>query len=166
MNRTFRKMLLPIVLLSFHSRPAGMHTNHLLSTTHWLSISKPIFHLKKRMISPNPFFYDKSSKYCYGSECDLMNDVNSSNSSNLRNTVLSVNCRLYIAAKFLLVCDPIFFMNKYDTLKNWWVPIQLTFNQNSMYQVRLSRGIVCFKILISEGKKTICHYEIKIRDNN
>lgn len=120
----------------------------------------------KRMISPNPFFYNKSSKYCYGSECDLMNDVNSSNSSNLRNTVLSVNCRLYIAAKFLLVCDPIFFMNKYDTLKNWWVPIQLTFNQNSMYQVRLSRGIVCFKILISEGKKTICHYEIKIRDNN
>lgn len=106
------------------------------------------------MISPNPFFYNKSSKYCYGSECDLMNDVNSSNSSNLRNTVLSVNCRLYIAAKFLLVCDPIFFMNKYDTLKNWWVPIQLTFNQNSMYQVRLSRGIVCFKILISEGKKT------------
>lgn len=118
------------------------------------------------MISPNPFFYNKSSKYCYGSECDLMNDVNSSNSSNLRNTVLSVNCRLYIAAKFLLVCDPIFFMNKYDTLKNWWVPIQLTFNQNSMYQVRLSRGIVCFKILISEGKKTICHYEIKIREYN
>lgn len=117
------------------------------------------FFIKKRIISPNPFFYNKSSKYCYGSECDLMNDVNSSNSSNLRNTVLSVNCRLYIAAKFLLVCDPIFFMNKYDTLKNWWVPIQLTFNQNSMYQVRLSRGIVCFKILISEGKKTICHYE-------
>lgn len=111
------------------------------------------FFIKKRMISPNPFFYNKSSKYCYGSECDLMNDVNSSNSSNLRNTVLSVNCRLYIAAKFLLVCDPIFFMNKYDTLKNWWVPIQLTFNQNSMYQVRLLRGIVCFKILISEGKK-------------
>lgn len=75
-NWTLRKMLFPFVLLSSHSRPAGMHTNHLLSTTHhWFSIYEPIFHLKKKMISPNQcqrpiFLRYKSLKYCNGFESD------------------------------------------------------------------------------------------------
>lgn len=124
-------MLLPIVLLSFHSRPADMHTDHFLSTTHlWLSIYEPVFHLKKKgwylLINvSDPFFSDKSLKYCDDSESDkkwyLLSDVNSSNSSNLRNSVLSVNFRLHMYIKQQGPSWPVaqyFFMNKYDTLKN------------------------------------------------
>lgn len=87
------------------------------------------FILKKRwylLINvSDPFFSDKSLKYCDDSESDkkwyLLSDVNSSNSSNLRNSVLSLNCRLHMYIKQQGPSWSVaqyFFMNKYDTLKN------------------------------------------------